>query len=97
MKKATEYAAIFDANPTIETVREITFDFLMEIKEIAKVRRAVTDAAMLAIFREQDRKWQSFADKAGGGNAIRRNGFRVLTQIEFPFMAHALGWKDETR
>jgi len=97
MKKATEYAAIFDADPTIETVREITFDFFMETKEIAEARRVATDAAMLAIFREQDRKWQSFASKAGGGNAIRRNGFRVLTLSEFPSVAYALGWKDETR
>lgn len=96
MKKATEYAAIFDADPTIETARKIAFNFLMEIKELADARKVKTDAGIVAIFREQDRKWQSFAGKAGGGNAVRRDGFRVLTMSEFPFMAHALGWKDET-
>jgi len=97
VKKATEYAAIFDADPTIETARKIAFDFLMETKELMTIRHAKTDAAALAIFREQDRKWQAFAGKAGGGNAVKRNGFRVLTQIEFPFLAGPLGWKDETR
>ena len=96
MKKATEYAAIFDADPTIETVRKIAFDFLMETKELADARKVKTDDGVLAVFREQDRKWQAFAGKAGGGDAVRRNGFRVLTMIEFPFMADALGWKDET-
>ena len=97
MKKATEYAAIFDADPTIETALKIAFDFVMETIELADMRKVNTDDGMIAIFREQDRKWQSFAGKAGGGNAVRRNGFRVLTTIELPFMADALGWKDETR
>ncbi len=93
MKKATEYAAVFDADPTVETLRKIGFDFLMETKELLLARRAQTDAAMLAVFREQDTKWVAFANRAGSGNAVRRNGFRILTMVEFPFVADALGWK----
>lgn len=97
MKKATEYAAIFDANPTTETARKIAFDFLMETKELAEARKVATDDGIVAIFREQDRKWVAFANRAGDGKAIKRNGFRLLVQIEFPFMVQALGWQDETK
>ena len=91
--KATEYATIFDNDPTTETLRKISFDFLMEIKGLSEARHAQTDAAMLAIFMEQDRKWVAFANRAGGGAVIRSDGFRVLTMVEFPFVADALGWK----
>jgi hypothetical protein len=93
MKKAAQYASAYNADPTLDTVRRIAFEFLMETKEMTVNRGVKTDSALLAVFQEQDRKWRKLARLAGGGQALREDGFRLLVVAEFPPLATSLGWQ----
>ena len=89
MRKAVDYAQQWNDNPTIDTIREISFLFLMECKELIDTRNAKTDAAVIAVFREQDRKWRSFCAKAPGVNP---DGFRNLVKSEFSSIYNDIKW-----
>lgn len=59
MKKAKEYAKIFNDNPTVDTLIEIVVEFVHEIPEIGEKRHAYSNEAFLAILNEQEKKWQA--------------------------------------
>lgn len=90
MKKAKAYAAEFEADPSTETLRGIAKAFLKEIGELRDARRAETNAAMLAILDEQDRKWRAFARRA---EDVKPNGFAELVKLAEPEL-HAT-WRHE--
>ena len=81
MKRAKEYAAEFEADPTMETMRGIAHAFMVEGKEIIAMRNAESNSAVLSILDEQDRKWQAFARRVEG---VRPDGFERLVKKVFP-------------
>lgn len=81
MKKAKEYAAEFEADPTRETLRGIAHAFMVEVKEIIATRNARSNSALLSILDEQDRKWRAFARRIEG---VRPDGFERLVKEVFP-------------
>ena len=83
MKKATEYADQYKANPTIQTLTEIIKQMVFEIKEIGEMRHAKSDESFLSIFNEQQKKWQAFISLVGDSN-IRPDGFDRFCQKYLP-------------
>jgi len=86
--KAKEFAKMWEDDPTLETAAKIGTIFLRECAELAKVRNAKSDAAMIAIFEEQNRKWKAFARRVDG---IREDGFEGILKEETP--AVYMAWK----
>jgi len=81
MKKAKDYIVEFNANPTGEVLVSIANSFIAEIEEIAEMRHAKSNEAMIAIIIEQDRKWKAFAR---GIDDIKSDGFENLVKKFFP-------------
>ena len=73
MKKAKEYAADFNAGPTVENLQIIASAFFAEIAELAEQRGTGSDA-MLGILNEQERKWKAFARRTD----VSEDGFNLL-------------------
>lgn len=87
--KAKEYAKKFNDNKTIETFTEICSSFICECGELLRVRHATTDAAAIAVFKEQDQKWKAFCNLVDG---IKPEGFRLLVKEQFPAVFVVMGW-----
>lgn len=88
--KAVEYANQYRANPIQETVGKIALAMLIETQQTAKIRNAVTGAALVTILKESIQKWQAFArltDNVQTGNmVINPDGLKLLIVKEFPFI-----------
>ena len=86
--KAKEYAAQFEANPTLEEVFAIGKQFILETGEIMETRHAKSNAAVFSILDEQDRKWRAFArildGMTGIPGGVRPDGFAMLTLLVMP-------------
>jgi len=83
--KAKEYAARYRDNPTVDELRKIAFDFLMESKALIETRHAKRNEAIFSIFTELENKWRVFVSLSGD-ETIRPDGFERLVQKEFPFV-----------
>jgi len=81
--KAKEYAEKYKANPTPQTLVEIAKEMVFEIEEIYKIRHGKSDEALIAVFDEQERKWQAFVQLVDDPN-VRRDGFKRFCQKHFP-------------
>jgi len=82
--KAKEYAARYLASPTHETLVQIGIEFDKETSELVKARGVKTDSAFLAVLKEIDLKWQSFASKAG----LNPMGYRMIMKNLHPSTAN---------
>lgn len=59
------------------TAKELVCELVVETGEIAKMRHAKSNDALLSILQEQDRKWKAFARKASTPEEeIVQDGFR---------------------
>lgn len=56
--------------------------FYVEISELIKTRNAVSNSAGMAIFREQNQKWNSLCDKceAVGCTFLKRDAIKILVE-----------------
>lgn len=56
--------------------------FIKEIPEIIEMRRAESDSAMKAIFREQNQKWNSICNKCEsiGCNVLKRDAIKNIVE-----------------
>lgn len=88
--KAKEYADQYAADPGFETVYQIAQKFIDELKDIILQRKAKVDSAVLAVFKEQDLKWQAFA--ALTNFSVKPDGFRILVKEVYPKVAELLNW-----
>lgn len=79
--KAKDYAKLFNENRSINTLIEISKKFITECLEIAKIRNAKTDSALIAIFEEQNKKWMAFARIVDG---VKPDGFEQLVKLQMP-------------
>lgn len=94
--KAKEYAQQYNAAQTEEqkkeAIRKIITSFVNEVKELAKVRKAVSNAAIASIVKEQDDKWRAFARQVEG---IDPDGFKNFHIRRFPYICRLLGWEKQ--
>lgn len=71
---AQRFAAASDKG---KEAKELVCELVIETGEIAKLRHAKSNPAMLSILREQDQKWKAFARKASTPEQeIIQDGFR---------------------
>jgi len=70
--RAKEYAEKYNENPTSKNLAYICHEFILESHEIMKSRNITNDRAAIAVLKEQDLKWKSFASHVQG---VNRNGF----------------------
>lgn len=87
--KAKDYAEKYKANPTLQCTGEIAVAMLVEVGEIAKVRHATTNEALIAILNEMINKWRAFA-KLTGDKTIREDGLKRFIIKDFPFIPENL-------
>ena len=89
MKKAKQYAALYNQTPTNETITTIAESFLREIGELQDMRNAQSIQSVNSILDEQDRKWKAFARLADG---VKPEGFAMIVKETAPFIWHM--WKE---
>ena len=86
--KAKEYAAQFEANPTLEEICAIGKQFILETGDIVKARNARSNAAVLSVLDEQDRKWRALARILDGmigiPGGVKPDGFAMLVKLVMP-------------
>lgn len=97
MKKARDYAAAFISrrqrgDDDGRAVMDIVTALLLEIQEIADMRRAKSDAAIISIIEEQSRKWQAVIrrlpeDISAG---MRPDGFLRMLRAKMPDLWNAM-------
>lgn len=92
--KARDYAAQYKENPTGEQAATIAIAMCQEVKEIAEKRRVHSNAAIIAVLKEQIKKWQAFArlvDDPKSNIVVEPDGLKKFILKEFDFIpAHLL-------
>jgi len=65
---------------------KICKEFIFEAADIIKARNIKKDAGTIAVFREQDLKFQSFARELSkiSNMGIKSNGFKIALEILMP-------------
>lgn len=94
--KAKEYAQEWEAaGKSDEVLADIMFRMILEIQEIARMRRARSNDSMVSIIREVDKKWNAFARKFQGD--VKPDAFRLvlLDQIPVTREIHHLVWPNK--
>ena len=79
--KAKEYAAKYQADPSIENLRALTLEFIREGDALVKARNIKSDSQLLSILKEQNLKWQAFARLCP---EISPTGYRDVTHKLHP-------------
>ena len=77
-----------------DKAREMLHDFYVECKEVMQKRKAHTDRAVIATFREFNDKWNSVArmfEKKYGEEIIRKNGFYNAARKHIPELPALVG------
>ena len=92
--KAKEYVKQYEESlDKKEAMNTIAFDFIFEIRELIKARKAGSNESCFAIFKEQDLKFQSFArtvnEKKIGDFILDPNSFLKIMEQYLP-EEHAL-------
>lgn len=56
--------------------------FFEEIPELRKIRNAKSDSSMIAIFKEQNQKWNSLCDKciSDGFEILKRDAIKIMVE-----------------
>jgi len=85
--KAKEYAAQYEAllvtGSPVHPAGLIVKQMVSEVGTLQATRQAQTNSAMIAILREQERKWQAFCRIVGDTN-LKPEGFREVIRRSFP-------------
>jgi hypothetical protein len=79
--KAKDMAETFKANPTLDTVRDLVTDCILETKTIAEARKIQSDQALRAIIQEVDDKWRALARLCP---EIKPDGFKTALHLNIP-------------
>ena len=87
--KAKDYAAKYKVLIALDCYTEhpastIVKQMVQEVAALQKIRRAQTNAAMVSILQEQERKWQAFCRIVGEDSGIKSDGFRAVIKDFFP-------------
>jgi hypothetical protein len=81
--RAREYANRYIAEGrTSEALYKVWRDIFIEFQDLVKARHASTDAAAIAIVKELNQKWKTFARLAGP--EVKPDGFMELIRKKFP-------------
>ena len=75
--KAREYAKMYNESKTDKTLGEIIRMFDREMRDLIRQRGCKKDSAVVGVFEEMDRKWQSFAKQTTG---VGSDGFRIMME-----------------
>ena len=78
MKKATEYAKMYNEDPSAVRRKAILMGFLDEVKEIMGARHSTSNETLFSVLDEQDRKWRAFARLALD---IKPDGFEGIVKL----------------
>lgn len=78
MKKAKEYADMYNENPSAQMCKTIVVEFLNEVKEIMGKRHTHGNEALFSVLDEQDRKWRAFARLVPD---IKPSGFEGMMKL----------------
>ena len=82
MKKVAQFVETYGkASDKVEALKSILLEMLGDILELTRVRRAESNAAMIAILEEINTRWESFAAKFP---ELRRDGFIEFQKKKFP-------------
>ena len=87
MKKAKEYATELEQNPSDQKLAEIARAFILEIREVAELRKCQQDSAFVAVLNGQREKWRAFyrlVSKTVPELRVRADGFERMIQHELP-------------
>ena len=73
---------------------------VLEVKEIAKMRNAQKDDALISIFNEQNRKANSFIkmvniEKLNSAEQYKTDGLKIFLLQSDPELSNLIGWKNE--
>lgn len=79
--KAKEMAALYKANPTDETLREILFQEITGTRKLALLRGVKTNDALRAILVETNDRWQAFARLCP---EVNPNAFKIVLHATVP-------------
>jgi hypothetical protein len=86
MKKAKEYAREAQISGyTDDTLVEIVREFITETHEIIKQRKAKSNDAIIAVFKEQERKWNALRKLTG--DWLSEMGYRKVMLKLYPYLA----------
>lgn len=83
MRKAKEYAKIFNDNPTDKILLEITQSFIRETADLIDRRRCTTYPGILSIFEEQENKWKAFTRRCDS-EFLKEDGYRNIIREVYP-------------
>lgn len=84
--KAKEYAEYYqtrlaEGSDSAQTLIGIARQFIDEVESLCKDRHAVSDAAFIAVLKEQDKKWRAFARLVPD---VKPDGFIACVKLMAP-------------
>ncbi len=79
--KAKEYAKLFNENRSVDTLVNISTQFVKECIDLINLRNAKTNSAIVSVFEEQDKKWRAFARLIEG---VKPDGFEQIVKLQLP-------------
>ena len=82
MKKVAEFVEMYrKASDKAETLKNVCLEILGDVLELARLRRAESNGAMIAILEEANNRWERFA---ANFPELRKDGFIELQRKRFP-------------
>lgn len=87
--KAIEYAEMFIADPTADTLTKIAKGMILEVADVFTKRHAKSDETLFSILNEAIGKWKAFVrevEKRTGVKGMREDGLKQLILLKFPFI-----------
>lgn len=82
MKKVAEFIETYrKASDKAEALKSVYLEMLGDVLELARVRRAESNAAMIAILEEVNNRWERFT---ADFPELRKDGFIELQRKRFP-------------
>jgi len=88
--KAKEYADRYLSSEDKRTeLVKIGREFIIEIRTVAEQRKARKDMAIVAIVKEQEKKWEAFCNRVDDPT-IREDGFMKLFEAQCPGLFSAV-------
>lgn len=83
----------------ISAIHKVGTDMIAELKQMMVDRKANTNAAVAAVFKEQHMKWRAmcrFIDKELKESLLEPDGFKIIVKAAFPVVYDYMqknGWK----